>query len=307
VSVVIPTFNAESFVGEALQSVHDQTLKAVEVIIVDDGSTDGTLRVVEGFRDSLDLTIVRQPNAGPSAARNTGIRRARGRYCAFLDADDVMLPQLLSIGSAVLDAQADVGFVLTNVLTFDGRGPIQFKRWNLSTAPGETVLDKLLVENFVTTSAVMVRTERLIEAGLFNERRRVAEDYELWLSLASRWKVGLIDESLVRYRYTQGSLSSDKLFSARSALEVVETFWREHPDYARDRASVRRQSLGRHLANAGHAAAAQGRRLIALGYFARSLRYCPHTLGTWKGLVKISILGSEQLAARARPRLRIAV
>src|SRR5437879_10784631 len=84
VSVVIPAFNAERYIGEALGSIRDQTLPDVEVILVDDGSTDGTLREAERFANSLDLTIVRQANAGPSAARNAGIRRASGRYCAFL-------------------------------------------------------------------------------------------------------------------------------------------------------------------------------------------------------------------------------
>src|SRR5262245_10914751 len=95
VSVVMAAYNAERYVGAALQSICDQTLQNVEGILVDDGSTDGTIREAEHFAGTLDLKIVRQQNAGPSAARNNGIRRARGQYCALLDADDVMLPDLL--------------------------------------------------------------------------------------------------------------------------------------------------------------------------------------------------------------------
>lgn len=286
VTVVIPAYNAERYIGETLASVHEQTLRDVEVLVVDDGSTDGTLPEVERFAGKLDLTIVRQANAGPSAARNIGIRRARGRFCALLDADDLMLPELLATQVALLEASPDLGLVLTNVMTFDERGIVHPMRWNFSGHRDDTVLDRLLVDNFVTTSAVMAPTQCLLEAGLFSEDRDVAEDYELWLRMAVRWKVGIIDRSLVRYRYRHGSLSHDKLFSMRSALEVIEAFWREHPDYLRRHPQVYHRSLGRHLANAGAAALAEGQRGVALAYTVKSLAHAPGKLTAWKGLAK---------------------
>jgi glycosyltransferase involved in cell wall biosynthesis len=286
VTVVIPAFNAEPYIGDALASVRDQTLTDLEVILVDDGSTDGTIAEAKRSAGSLDLTIVCQKNAGPSAARNAGIRRARGRHCAFLDADDTMLPELLAAQAELLDADPEVGLVLTDVMTFDERGTIHASRWSLSDPVAGSVLDRLLLDNFITTSAVMAPTKYLCEAGLFPEDRRVAEDYELWLRLASRWKVALIDRPLVRYRYSSGSLSSDRLFSARCALEVIEAFWREHPDYLAAHPEVASRSLGGHLANAGSAAAAQGKTGPALGYLVRSLRHDPLAAVTWKRLAK---------------------
>jgi glycosyltransferase involved in cell wall biosynthesis len=286
VTVVIPAYNAEQYIGETLASVHEQTLRDVEVLVVDDGSTDATLTEVERFIGKLNLTIVRQANAGPSAARNNGIRRARGDFCALLDADDVMLPELLATQMAFLEADPDLGFVLTNVMTFDERGIIHPRRWNFARHGDETVLDRLLLDNFVTTSAVMAPTRRLLEAGLFSEDRDVAEDYELWLRMAARWKVGIVDRPLVRYRYRYGSLSHNKLFSSRSALEVIEAFWQKHPDYLRRHPQVYRRSLGRHLANAGGAARAEGRRGVALAYIVKSLAHAPSELTAWKELVK---------------------
>lgn len=286
VTVVIPVYNAEQYIGETLVSVHEQTLRDVEVVIVDDGSTDGTLLEAERFAGKLNLTIVRQANAGPSAARNNGIRRARGRFCALLDADDIMLPDLLATQMALLEANPDFGLVLTNVMTFDERGIIHPMRWNFSGHRGEPVLDRLLLDNFVTTSAVMAPKQRLLEAGLFSEDRDVAEDYELWLRMAVRWKVGIIDRSLVRYRYRHGSLSHDKLFSMRSALEVIEAFWQENPDYRKDQPQLYHRSLGRHLANVGAAALAEGRRGLALAYMVKSLAHASGELTAWKGLVK---------------------
>jgi Glycosyl transferase family 2 len=302
VTVIIPAYNAERYIGAALASIQAQTLKDVEVLLIDDGSSDGTIAEAERFADTLDLTVLRQKNAGPSAARNVGIRRARGRHCAFLDADDIMLPELLAAQAALLDADPQVGLVLTDVTTFDESGTIHGARWGLSEPFPGSPLDRLLEENYVTTSAVMAPTSCLRESGLFPEDRRVAEDYELWLRIAARWKVGFIDRPLVRYRYTSGSLSSDKLFSARAALEVIEAFWKEHPDYQQSHPQVWHRSLARHLMNAGGAAATLGKRGTALAYLARSLRHKPDAIVAWKWVVKTLILPADRIAGRARPR-----
>lgn len=287
VTVVIPAYNAERYIGEALASVHAQTLRDLEVLLVDDGSTDATIREAERFVGKLDLSIVRQANAGPSAARNNGIRRARGRFCALLDADDVMLPELLATQVALLEADRDLALVITDVMTFDERGIINPKRWNFSEIHHGTFLDRLLLDNFVTTSAVMAPKQRLLEAGLFSEDRRVAEDYELWLRMAARWKATIVERPLVRYRYLHGSLSHDKLYSSRCALEVIQAFWQEHPEHRRSHPQVYRRSLGRHLANAGAAARAEGNRGAALAYIAKSLAHAPGELKPWKELAKV--------------------
>jgi len=287
VTVVIPAFNAERHIAEALGSVRDQTLRELEVLVVDDGSTDGTVREVERFfTDDLDLTIVSQTNAGPAAARNAGIRRARGRYCAFLDADDVMLPERLAVQVELLDAEADLGLVHTDLMTFDERGIIHRTRRAFSDPCGGMVLDRLLLDNFITTSTVMAPTERLVEAGMFGEGRRVSEDFELWLRMAARWRVGFVDRPLVQYRRRRGSLSDDKLVTARCALDVVETFWREHPQHRRSRPRVYRTSLAEHLATAGAAAYAEGSRAGALGYLVQSLWQDPSRRRAWKSLAK---------------------
>jgi glycosyltransferase involved in cell wall biosynthesis len=290
VTVVIPAFNAERHVAEALSSIEEQTFSNIEVVLVDDGSTDKTLQEAERFSDRLDLTIVQQENAGPSAARNTGIRRARGRYCAFLDADDVMLPELLATQTALLEEDPELGLVCTNVMTFDERGVIHPARWNFAEPFVGTVLDRLLLENFVSTSAVMARTNCLMEAGLFSEKRHVAEDYELWLRMAVRSKLGIIDRSLVKYRYRPGSLSDNRLFSAHCALEVISMFWREHPAYLRSSPSVYRRSIARHLANTAAAALVEGKRSMALEYIGRSLWYDFSSPAPWRYLAKAIIL-----------------
>jgi glycosyltransferase involved in cell wall biosynthesis len=290
VSVVIPAFNAEGHIREVLESVRRQTFQDLEVIVVDDGSTDGTVREAEQFGRHLDLTVLRQVNAGPAAARNAGIRRARGRYCAFVDADDLMLPDRLAAQAELLDREPQMGLVFTDVATFDESGVIFQTRRAYSDPRGGMVLDRLLFDNFITTSTVMAPTARLIEVGLFGENRRVSEDFELWLKIAARWNVGFIDRPLVRYRRRPGSLSSDKLQTACCALDVVETFWREHPRHRRQYPDVYRRSLAEHLAAAGAAAARRGRRGAALNYLVRALRRNPWKSSTWKSIVKALIV-----------------
>jgi len=293
VTVIIPAFNAEGHIHEALASVCDQTLRDIEVVVVDDGSTDGTVREVESFTRDLLLVVVRQPNGGPAAARNRAIRLARGRYCAFLDADDVMLPDRLAAQFAMLENDADLGLVHTDLMTFDERGILHTTRRAFSNPCGGRILDRLLLDNFITTSTVMAPTGRLIEAGMFAEDRRVSEDFALWLRMAERWKVGFIDRPLVRYRHRHGSLSDDKLVTARCSLEVVEAFWREHPEHRSAHPRVYRRSLAEHLAVAGASAIAQGDRRGAVSYLSKSLRLAPWRRRSWKALAKALVRGGR--------------
>jgi glycosyltransferase involved in cell wall biosynthesis len=298
VTVIIPAYNAEDCLGETLASIQAQTFTDLEVLLIDDGSTDGTLRVADEYSKSLNLTVIQQANAGPSAARNNGIRRARGRYCALLDADDLMLPELMETQVRMLDADDRIGFVVSDVATFDAGGTIQSAHWNLAAMRPESALEELLMRNYVTTSAVMAPTRCLIETGLFNEARRVAEDYELWLRLAAKWKVGIIDRSLVRYRYRPGSLSDNRLYSAECALEVIEEFWNEHPGGVEGAPGLKRRSLAQHLANAASAASTAGAKGTALSYTARSLMRDPSVLRTWKILAKIVLQRSPRRVVR---------
>jgi glycosyltransferase involved in cell wall biosynthesis len=172
VSVVIPAFNSMQHIGEALDSIKAQTLTDFEVIVVDDGSSDATMVVAESYAGALDLQVIRQRNLGPAAARNTGIGAASGRYCAFLDADDIMLPERLVEQLALLESDPQIALVHSDLMTFNERGIIHNTRRAFSDPRGGLVLDYLLMGNFITTSTVMARRDRLIEVGMFREGRR---------------------------------------------------------------------------------------------------------------------------------------
>lgn len=300
ITVVIPAFNAECHLGEALSSVREQAVPDMEVLVVDDGSSDGTAGVAGSFSGTLDVRVLRQGNAGPAVARNVGVREASGDLVAFLDADDIMLPGRLSSQLALMLEQPDLGLVFSDLMTFDDRGVICRSRKMFSDPCGGWVLDSLLMDNFITTSTVMAPRERLLEAGLFNEERRISEDFELWLRMAARWKVGYIDRPLVRYRRRRGSLSDNKLVTGRCALDVIRTFWAEHPDYRRARPAVHRRSVGRHLAALGASARDQGDRGAASNYLVRALLREPRNVSAWKSLAKCFLPGRHGSGAKRK-------
>lgn len=300
VSVIIPSYNAEAYIEEALASVRAQTLPDVEVVLVDDGSRDRTVQVAQRFLGAMDLRILEQANAGPAAARNFGIRSARADYCAFLDSDDLMVPERLAAQVQVLDADEEISLVHTDLQTFNEGGVVHATRRAFSDPCGGRVLDRLLLDNFITTSTVMARKSRLLEAGLFNVGRRVSEDYELWLKMSQRWPIAYLEQALTRYRYSPGSLSHNKFVTGRSALEVVEEFWSRNPDYARTAAHQRRRSLARHLAFTGTSASKEGKRGAALAYLLRSLANEPGNAETWKNLAKALVRATQPSPKPAR-------
>ncbi|MFA5118286.1 MAG: glycosyltransferase [Candidatus Omnitrophota bacterium] len=203
VSVIIPTYNYGKFIFEALDSVLKQTYNDLEIIVVDDDSTDNTREIVTRYVKELPgtLTYIFQKNKGPGAARNTGIARARGGYVAFLDADDIWLPGKLQLQIEVFRSCSDVGFVHTDNSLFSSTGPINNYRFGI-TAESQmsgNIFPYLLRECIVRTSTVLIKKSCVAKVGLFEETYS-GEDYDYWLRTAKICKAGYIGEALVRCR-----------------------------------------------------------------------------------------------------------
>lgn len=198
VSVVIPTFNRARFLPAAVQSVRDQTWPCLEIIIVDDGSSDDTEQMVAGLGG--DVRYIRQANAGPASARNRGIEAARGDLVAFLDTDDRWLPEKLARQVAILEREPSVALVSADMAIEDSAGTRWFdsnfahrglaKRFTeLDGRPIPDAPRLLLKVNFINTSTVLVRRSVLRETGSFDTRLRYGEDLELWLRIAARHRI----------------------------------------------------------------------------------------------------------------------
>ena len=209
VTIVMPVYNGEAFIAEAIESVIAQTYPHWELIVVDDGSTDGTATIVRAFDDPR-IRYTYQENQGLAAARNTGIRAAQGEYLAFLDADDEWTPQFLQKCVDVLAADETLAGVYTRNYFIDQKGNV-LPQLGGRVVPDHTFRNRLLEGGFFPPHAALVRTEVVREVGLFHTQLegQGTEDWHLWLRISQRYTMRGIPEPLARYRVYPGSMSTD--------------------------------------------------------------------------------------------------
>lgn len=249
VSVVMPAYNVAWCIGRAVDSVLAQDFRACELIVVNDGSTDGTRALLEGY--GAAITVINQENRGMSAARNTGIRRARGTYVAFLDADDWWLAGKLSRQVDLMHGRPEIGFSSTTVRVEDDDGRL-LNLWRCPNGSTE-ILATLFAQNAAIAggcSAVMARRDLLDRVGLFDESLRGFEDPDLWIRLAAVSGYACIDETLAvilrREQSVSRNLDSMRVAALRSMRKnrallppgLRGRFWRSclagvYTDYAK--------------------------------------------------------------------------
>lgn len=209
VTAIMPAFNAERTIAESIRSALNQAghCELVELIVVDDASTDDTTDIVRSIADPRVRLIVQPANAGPAAARNRGAAEASGRYLAFLDADDVWLPHKLDRQWAALSEcpEATAAYTWVDVVGPDG----VFAYPDQRVTHSGWIYDELLRGNFIFSgSNLMVARGAFEQVGGFNESLRAVEDWELNVRLAQAHPFVCVPEVLVHYRQTPGSLSS---------------------------------------------------------------------------------------------------
>jgi glycosyltransferase involved in cell wall biosynthesis len=197
VSVVLPVHDGERFLAEAVESILAQTLQDLELIVVDDGSTDGTQRVLAGFADER-LRIVAEQHRGLVHALGVGIAEARAPYVARMDADDVSEPRRLERQVELLERRPDVGMAATWVVVIDESGR-ELSRRVLPSAH-EDLVRRLLLRNPFQHGSVLLRRDALEEAGGYRGDYGANEDYDLWRRLARSWELACVPEVLYRYR-----------------------------------------------------------------------------------------------------------
>jgi glycosyltransferase involved in cell wall biosynthesis len=249
VSIVIPTYNSALFICAAVDSCLAQTYPNSEIIVVDDGSTDGT-RDLLAARYGERIRYLYQQNAGPSAARNSGIRAARGAFIQFCDADDQLLPPKVERCMEVFKREPDLGVVYTRYqhVEVDGKTPVPLTDPPLLS--GDIFCDLLLSNgNAILTSATLVRRDALLEVGLFDERSDLqgTEDWDLFLRVAVRYHYASIDEILLLYRRHAGGLTANSYRMAQGRLITIQKA-RHYPGRERclDDAAYDRLEAGRH-------------------------------------------------------------
>ena len=273
VSVVVPALDAERTLREALESVWSQGYEPLEVIVVDDASRDGTPALQKQLaRDGL-RELRQSQNRGPAAARNAALRIARGRYVAFLDADDAWLPGKLERQLRAIESDPRIVLVSCDSRYENWSG--QLLRSSHATRPpaqGDEAWKTLLAYNFAPTPTVLARRADVIAAGGFDESLGFGEDLDLWIRLALRGHVAVLDEVLVRIREWPGSLTRRMGHAEPSA---VLPYVQRYLEQERERLSPGDVSriLGRRYFDSGVCLFYAGRPTSSLRYFAGSLRH----------------------------------
>jgi glycosyltransferase involved in cell wall biosynthesis len=205
VAVVVPCYNIEAYLERALQSIFAQTYRDYCIYAVDDESTDGTALVLEKYADQC--VRLSRPHGGLAAARNTGVRNSQSPFIAFLDGDDEWLPRMLERQVGFLKHYPGVGLVCSHWVCREIDGAQDSRRLVGCPAGNGRLFERLARDCFVNASTVVVRRECLEQAGPFDESLAVSEDYNMWLRIASRWKIALQPEVLAITYKRPGSLS----------------------------------------------------------------------------------------------------
>jgi glycosyltransferase involved in cell wall biosynthesis len=312
ISVVIPVHNCELYVATAVESVLRQDDDDLEVIVVNDGSTDGTLDALAPYQDRI--RILSQDHRGVASARNAGVAAARGTLIAFLDADDWWFQARLSVQLAALKAFPDCGLVFSDFCVADSEAVPMLAtgiRWKYgvvrraSSMPWKRIFSEsrtiewtdayghpqrtiaycgniagwLFLGNFINSSSVLVRRAALLQSGGFDDSLSTEEDYDCWLRIAQSWPMAFVDLPLVAFRRREGQLTApDRIEQVlRNVAKVVQR--------AADRktGNVNADSVKRRLSkvyrDVGIVCMRSGRKQEARGFLLRSLNaWPPHAL-----------------------------
>lgn len=222
VSVIVPVYNREHLIEETFDSILAQTYRPIEIVAINDGSTDTSLQILKTYSERYPglFTVIDQHNTGQVIARNNGIRAAKGEYFAFLDSDDKWLPEKLE-KQIPLFKKTNVALVYSGIEKIDDQG----KPYNIELCdPTRThnLYLHLLVRNQMTGGTVVITRAALKKAGLFDESFKAAENWDLWLRICRDHHAALVNEPLLQYRMHAQNMSKDSLLMVQAKKTIIK-------------------------------------------------------------------------------------
>jgi glycosyltransferase involved in cell wall biosynthesis len=227
ISVIIPVYNGEKMIRETIDSVLNQTFPDFELLVINDGSTDSTLEVLQTIQDRR-LKVFSYPNAGQPVSRNRGIGKAVGEYISFIDADDLWTPDKLEAQLRVLQENPEAAVAYSWSDCIDESS--QFFRQGGHLSINGDVYQNLLVVNFLENgSNPLIRRQALMEVGGFDESLSNAHDWDMWLRLAAHYHFIAVPSTQILYRVSPNSMSSNVWGMEASSLRVLEQAFNKAP------------------------------------------------------------------------------
>ncbi len=317
ISVIIPTYNCSDYIIEAIESVLNQTYKDVEIIVIDDGSTDDTYKILKPYLHKIKY--IYQDNSGPSRARNVGIQEAKGEYIAFLDADDKWRTFKIYLQLSLLEALPDVNMIFSNYAVIDKNGtlivdsyiekgfpifseykvkikgifnkviPIK-KICNFDGLLSDSyvyygnIFDKLFMGNFILPSTEIIRRSSLRPPFLFNEKYKCAVDQDFHLRFSKNHKIAYIDISTTEYRINRKGQLSGKQNTSQLILNTIETRLRvinEDSEFLSQKRGLIKKVLAKDFLRLSYYYLSELDMKSSRKYAISSLRYKPLLIKSW--------------------------
>lgn len=285
VSVVIPAYNVEKFIRETVMSALAQSYQNVEVIVVNDGSTDDTQAILASIKDSR-LKVLNTKNSGVSAARNLGIEQSAGEWVAFLDGDDLWITEKLEKQMSFVSE--DVAWSHTDSI-FVGKNQVgTVCASDLSEMAQGEAFDKLLICNTITTSTVIAKKSLLMRAGLFRTDLASLEDWDLWLKMARLEPIGFLKESLTKYLVHDNSATrKDLSLTLRDHMQFIQRVYSED-GVAHDKRQHMNKTMLKSYDVLCYVAEAQNQRMFSLKIAAKMLALKPLGIQVWRRIFAIA-------------------
>lgn len=285
VSVITPTFNRADFIGTAIQSVMDQDYTDFELLIVDDGSTDDTGDRLQPWLKDDRVHCIQQVNQGQSHARNRALEAARGEFICFLDSDNAWVPGKLAMQVAFLDEHPQVDVIYGDNVLINEAGK-ETSRDNMKRHSG-FIAFQMLKDNCVAMNTTMARRRCFDEMGGMSGKRRVADDYDLWLRFSARYRFHYMPEYLAYYRVMEQQISSDKTARFETNEAIIRDFREQFPDVL-PRKRFDEAFMFFYTRKARYLAAS-GQRSHAWREILTALRHRPLSKVAWRGIAAIAV------------------
>ncbi|RJO59345.1 glycosyltransferase [Candidatus Parcubacteria bacterium] len=225
ISVIIPTYNYAQYIIETLESVINQTFKDLEIIVVDDGSTDDTKKVLEPYIQAKTIKYIYQNNQGLAAARNTGIKNSQGRSITFLDSDDLFTNDKLLTLRAALKNSPDMAMAYGNHLLWTGQKIYKKPRFSNGRAPSGWILPQLFLKPLMSVPTVLVERKCFEKVGLFNETLSTGEDWEMWQRIAAEFQIMYVDKITAYVRVHPKSMSTNFIKMGENKLKIKQSIY----------------------------------------------------------------------------------
>ncbi|KAB2837030.1 MAG: glycosyltransferase [Candidatus Brocadia sp.] len=280
VSVIIPTYNCARFLMESVGSVLSQTYQPYEIIVIDDGSTDNTKEVLQPVMQRIKYVQLEQ-NKGSPVVRNIGIQAAQGEYVAFLDADDVWLPEKLQTDRECFDKHPDVGMVYSKHINIDEKGVVFHGAMKKRLPCGKIFVQLFSEQNFIITSSVVVRKAVFETTGLFDEQLVNCQDWDMWLRIAFYFQIAGIDKPLIKYRHNPYSLSKNRDNVLKYQKLVIDKIYHMFNNKENGMSEKRyKKRLALHYAKTGRYYLRIGDKRLAHENFRLSVKHDPLNLRT---------------------------